>query len=173
MPSRASSSPSRRPAAQKAKLRLEAYHEGRPDRHVLVTVSTAASLDELCDAVHERLGVRPEQLCLGETQARVTDAADLREGDVLRVVLPVLAAAGRASWRSSPRWADVKHHLLSLVLFVVLFQAFQLLVYQRLFRVPVEEDAPGIAPFDAPAEYRAPGEIHPPPGKPGDIESRV
>ena len=153
------------PHARKT-VRLEAYHESEPDRCVLVSVVPGCSLDELCDAVHGRLGSRPEKLCLGETQAQVVDSADLREGDVLRVVRPPLApAAGteRASWLASPKLEDVLHHVVTLLVFFVLYQGLQVFVYFPLFRSSANGEQQGIAPYDAGPEHRLnePSYMHP------------
>ena len=119
-----------------APLRLEVYHASQPKRRVLVSVPPTATIEALHDAIAVRLDVRPERCCLGETEAQVLAVGDLREGDVLRVVLPDLPPeegaetpdGGSSDWRGTVRL------LLTLVIFVALFEAFQRWVFLPSFR---------------------------------------
>ena len=130
--------PARRaPARLMPRVRLEAYHAASPRRRVLVSVDTAASREELHDAIAIRLGIKPERCCLGETEAEVTSASDLREGDVLRVVRPDLPnddAAEADEQEPTALWRAIVRGILTLVIFVILEEIFQQRVYRRYFR---------------------------------------
>ncbi len=146
-----------------ASLRLEAYAEEQPEKRVLLSVSADAPLDELREAVQARLGLDapPDHLCLGESEARIVDPSDLRDGDIVRAVVGAAAAlpssstersttseqprvrfapgsdgaARRArSWRDSPAWFEVQKAILTLVICVVLYQAFEWFVFVPYFR---------------------------------------
>ena len=130
--------PRARPLASRMPpIRLEAYHAASPRRRVLVSVDTAASREELHDAIAIRLGIKPERCCLGETEAEVTSASDLREGDVLRVVRPDFPnddAAEADEQEPTALWRAIVRGILTLVIFVILEEIFPQRVYRRYFR---------------------------------------
>ena len=115
-------------------VRVECFHESAPMRRVLVTVSSDASYNELLEAIGLRLGVTPELMCLGQTEASVMCVADLRDGDVLRVVKPAVpTAAGQPPDQPSEKGARIAlRHIVKLVLTLAIFMAleygFQLLL---------------------------------------------
>lgn len=124
-----------RRAAPADQLRLEVYHSAQPGRRVLVSISGAATLDALHDAINLRLGMRPERCCLGESEAAVLAVGDLRDGDALRVVEPALPEdmAG-SSENGPPRWRKIVRLLLTAFIFVIMFETFQRWVVRPLFR---------------------------------------
>ena len=102
---------------------------------MLVSVSSTASLEALHDAISIRLGIRPDGLFLGETQAAIADVSDLKEGDVLRVDLP--RAEGEEDGEAEPAplgWRHVVRLLLTLIIFVMLNEGFHRLVMRRYKR---------------------------------------
>jgi hypothetical protein len=123
--------------------RLEVFHEDAPSRCVLVSVSDESTYEELCKAVHVRLGILPEHLCIGQTNARVLSVHDLREGDQLRVIAPKLATTNdeQSKLDRVSRWRPVIRLLLATLLFLAMEAAFQRCVYQPFFR-PAEERMP-------------------------------
>ena len=130
-------------------MRVEVFLESAPQRRVLLSIEDGGARDALLDAVELRLGTRPKKMCLGETQAEVVSAADLRDGDVVRVVAPAAAAAADAAVSPDtelavlPAWRAVVHLVLTLVIFLIFFSGFQTHVVARLF---------GEADSGAPAE---------------------
>ena len=102
-----------------------------PRRRVLVSVESDASLDELRAAVALRLGsaLTKAPLFLGNSEAAIRCAADLRDGDSIRVELPVDEAPS-----SSGAAHIVLRLLITAVIFVVLFESLQRLVIRPFFR---------------------------------------
>ena len=125
-----------------ALIRLEVYHTSKPRRRVLVSVGATVTQEALHDAIATRLGLRPERCCLGETEAAVLTASDLRDGDVVRVVSPALpesdaaAAEGSAATeRIEPdAWRTTLRLVLTLVIFIALQVGFQRFVFTPWYR---------------------------------------
>lgn len=140
-------------------LRLEVFHQDAPDRRVLVSIPDDATLDDLNRAIHDRLGVLPTRICLGESQAQVLSVYDIQGGDLLRVVFPLLdggdgdrsdggggrdGSAAAASEREAalgerPPWYRLVHTLVTVAIFVVMERLFQRHVYMPYFRA-VDDD---------------------------------
>ena len=105
-----------------------------PKRRVLVSVAADASLDALHDAIAIRLDVKPTRCCLGESEAAVTTVDDLRDGDVLRVAEPALTLRQELDAPASDLCRLLIKFVLTLVIFVILFEAFQRLIFVPFWR---------------------------------------
>ncbi|KAL1527311.1 hypothetical protein AB1Y20_015983 [Prymnesium parvum] len=111
-------------------MRVEVHHQADPGKRVLVALREDATLDELRDAVEARIGVRPEVLCLGESQAQIVSVADIRDGDSVRIVSPPLAPqrdgaqataeVDQPDRREVSPWYNVVRVILTLAIFVLL-----------------------------------------------------
>ena len=124
-------------------MRITVAAQGKPG--VLVTLPKSCDFDQLLSLVEKRLGVVPEQLFV--RSARVLDAADLREGDVVTVTQ---ASPDRPSGPvpcgllqrepTRPMWHSLMHAALTLIIFVALSELFQRFVFRPWFQ-PTDADA--------------------------------
>ena len=125
-----------------ALIRLEVYHTSKPKRRVLVSVAANATQEALHDAIATRLGLKPERCCLGESEAAVVTASDLRDGDVVRVVSPALPEGDAAAEADSaatehtgpPVWRTTLRLVLTVVIFIALQITFQRFIFTPWYR---------------------------------------
>lgn len=122
-------------------MRVEVYHQSAPNHRALLSLKDGASLDDLFKAIEERLGIRPEGVCLGETQAQIVNISDIQNGDSIRVTRPALPSSIQGDQLpdtssdadgSSP-FRQIIKVILTLVIFVLLESVFQRLVYMPIF----------------------------------------
>ena len=115
-------------------VRITVEAPGRPG--VLIALPEGCDFDQLRSLVEKRLSVVPEQLFVGS--ARVLDAADLREGDLVTVVQasPDGPSGEQRSLqqRERPAWYSLLHAVLTLLIFVALSELFQRFVFRPWFQ---------------------------------------
>ena len=115
-------------------VRITVEAPGRPG--VLIALPEDCDFDQLRSLVEKRLSVMPEQLFVGS--ARVLDAADLREGDLVTVVQasPDGPSGEQRSLqqRERPAWYSLLHAVLTLLIFVALSELFQRFVFRPWFQ---------------------------------------
>ena len=116
-------------------VRITVEAPGRPG--VLIALPEGCGFDQLQALVQKRLGVVPEQLFVGS--ARVLDAADLREGDLVTVVQaspdgPSEPEPRSLQKRERPAWYSLLHAVLTLLIFVALSELFQRFVFRPWFQ---------------------------------------
>jgi hypothetical protein len=116
-------------------VRITVEAPGRPG--VLIALPDDCDFDLLRSLVEKRLSVVPEQLFVGS--ARVLDAADLREGDLVTVVQaspdgPPGPEQRGLQQRERPAWYSLLHAVLTLLIFVALSELFQRFVFRPWFQ---------------------------------------
>ena len=116
-------------------VRITVEAPGRPG--VLIALPEGCGFDQLQALVQKRLGVVPGQLFVGS--ARVLDAADLREGDLVTVVQaspdgPSEPEPRSLQKRERPAWYSLLHAVLTLLIFVALSELFQRFVFRPWFQ---------------------------------------
>ena len=131
-------------------VRITVEAPGRPG--VLIALPEGCDFDQLRSLVEKRLSVVPEQLFVGS--ARVLDAADLREGDLVTVAQSSPDGPSGPEPRSllqhepaRPVWYSLLHAVLTLVIFVALSELFQRFVFRPWFQ-PTDADASHPAALD-------------------------
>ena len=122
-------------------VRITVEAPGRPG--VLIVLPEACDFGQLRSLVEKRLSVVPEQLFVGS--ARVLDAADLREGDLVTVVQASPDGPSgeqrNLQQRERPAWYSLLHAVLTLVIFVALSELFQRFVFRPWFQPTTDADA--------------------------------
>ena len=127
--------------------RITASLEGKASSAALIGLPEECTLEQLRSLVEARLHVTAEQLYLG--RAQVMDAADLRDGDEIRVAcapdgVGLAPCSVLQNESARPPWASVLHALLTLLIFVLLNELFQRFVFKPWFQ-PATNNDPNLA----------------------------
>ena len=133
-------------------VRVEVYHQSTPGKRALLSLEEDATLDDLHKAIEARLRIKPETICLGETQAQIVSIYDIRDGDAIRVVSPALpgddadvpagpvVGDGEEVYDGPSPWRRLLKVILTLAIFVFLQFGVQNFIYFPLFREDFADD---------------------------------